>query len=278
MLADLMCRSQLNNQRFSQYLNVAWAPTTIVNVFLLLLWLESITCRWTCWTAQWQTAHCSLERVAYPSTVWTQTPSWIWQWMNWDSGSFTLTLNMVETWLLPNSIKVEPAYLHGEGAKQVWWWATGLGLTVSPLTSGSLAVEYTWDTQCKSRDAEGAFLICGTLYVVYNTRHGGRSTVQCLYDIHDTIHRCGSREPHSLPVPHLKILAAFPFPLILQLSQCHVLFLLQWRKPCDILPKALHQPQQHPLPPGRQEAVHLGRRLPDRVHGGDPEEWSGACG
>lgn len=55
--------------------------------------------------------------------------------------------------------------------------------------SGTLAVEYTWDTQCRSRDAEGAFLICGTLYVVYNTRSGGRSTIQCLYDIHDTIHR-----------------------------------------------------------------------------------------
>ncbi|KAK5602260.1 hypothetical protein CRENBAI_014445 [Crenichthys baileyi] len=52
----------------------------------------------------------------------------------------------------------------------------------------SLAVEYTWDTQCRSHDAEGAFLICGTLYVVYNTRYGGRSTIQCLYDIHDTIH------------------------------------------------------------------------------------------
>lgn len=56
-------------------------------------------------------------------------------------------------------------------------------------TSGTLAVEYTWDTQCRSHDAEGAFLICGTLYVVYNTRYGGRSTVNCLYDIHDTIHR-----------------------------------------------------------------------------------------
>lgn len=66
------------------------------------------------------------------------------------------------------------------------------------FTSGSLAVEYTWDTQCKSRDAEGAFLICGTLYVVYNTRYGGRSTVQCLYDIHDTIHRLDYRQTHIL--------------------------------------------------------------------------------
>uniref|UniRef100_A0A3P8SEZ3 Olfactomedin-like domain-containing protein n=1 Tax=Amphiprion percula TaxID=161767 RepID=A0A3P8SEZ3_AMPPE len=64
----------------------------------------------------------------------------------------------------------------------------GGNLVITKLDKGTLAVEYTWDTQCKSRDAEGAFLICGTLYVVYNTRYGGRSTVQCLYDIHDTIH------------------------------------------------------------------------------------------
>lgn len=61
-------------------------------------------------------------------------------------------------------------------------------LVIAKLDRVSLAVEYTWDTQCKSHDAEGAFLICGTLYVVYNTRYGGRSTIQCLYDIHDTIH------------------------------------------------------------------------------------------
>lgn len=77
---------------------------------------------------------------------------------------------------------------------------------ISLLASGSLAVEYTWDTQCKSRDAEGAFLICGTLYVVYNTRHGGRSTVQCLYDIHDTIHRLEYRKLSSPPITHLKTL------------------------------------------------------------------------
>ncbi|KAM9854150.1 olfactomedin-like protein 3 isoform 2-T3 [Aulostomus maculatus] len=65
----------------------------------------------------------------------------------------------------------------------------GGNLVLTKLDKVNLAVDYTWDTQCKSRDAEGAFLICGTLYVVYNTRYGGRSTVQCLYDIHDTIHR-----------------------------------------------------------------------------------------
>lgn len=64
----------------------------------------------------------------------------------------------------------------------------GENLVITKLDKVSLAVDYTWDTQCKSRDAEGAFFICGTLYVVYNTRYGGRSTVQCLFDIHDTIH------------------------------------------------------------------------------------------
>ncbi|KAM8750753.1 olfactomedin-like protein 3 [Acanthopagrus schlegelii] len=63
----------------------------------------------------------------------------------------------------------------------------GGNLVITKLDKATLAVEYTWDTQCRSRDAEGAFLICGTLYVVYNTRYGGRSTIQCLYDIHDTI-------------------------------------------------------------------------------------------
>lgn len=64
----------------------------------------------------------------------------------------------------------------------------GGNLVLTKLDKGNLAVEFTWDTQCRSRDAEGAFLICGTLYVAYNTRYGGRSTIQCLYDIHDTIH------------------------------------------------------------------------------------------
>nr|XP_015820720.2 olfactomedin-like protein 1 [Nothobranchius furzeri] len=64
----------------------------------------------------------------------------------------------------------------------------GGNLVITKLDKGTLAVDHTWDTQCRSHDAEGAFLMCGTLYVVYNTRYGGRSTIQCLYDIHDTIH------------------------------------------------------------------------------------------
>ena len=64
----------------------------------------------------------------------------------------------------------------------------GGNLVITKLDKESLAVEHTWDTACQSRDAEGAFLTCGTLNVVYNSRYGGRSSVQCLYDIHDTIH------------------------------------------------------------------------------------------
>ncbi|XP_036391598.1 olfactomedin-like protein 3A isoform X1 [Megalops cyprinoides] len=64
----------------------------------------------------------------------------------------------------------------------------GGNLVLTKLDKSSLGVEHTWDTPCKSRDAEGAFVICGTLYVVYNSRYGGRSTVQCLYDVYDTIH------------------------------------------------------------------------------------------
>ncbi|KAL4641979.1 olfactomedin-like protein 1 [Arapaima gigas] len=68
-------------------------------------------------------------------------------------------------------------------------------LVVTKLDRTRLEVEHTWDTPCKSKDAEVAFLVCGTLHVVYNTPYSGRSSVQCLFDIHDTIH---SRE--MLPI------------------------------------------------------------------------------
>ncbi|XP_010881830.1 olfactomedin-like protein 3 [Esox lucius] len=64
----------------------------------------------------------------------------------------------------------------------------GGNLVITKLDQSSLAVEHSWDTSCRSHNAETAFMICGTLYVVYNSRHGGRSSIDCLYDIHDTIH------------------------------------------------------------------------------------------
>lgn len=224
-----------------------------------------IAWRSTCRTAQLPTARCYLERVAYLSTNWTQTPTWIWHWMNWDSGSFMPILNMVETWLSPNSIKVIPVYLHkrNKGKLQVgsdWWflrWPQDLWQWNTPgIRSAKVATprEPSWYVgPCMwstTRGTEGAPL-CSASTTSTTPSTGLLTKSLALYRSDPTSKNC-----HSVTF----------------------LFLLQWRKPRDILPKALHQPQQHPLPPGRQEAVRLGWRLPDRVHGGDPEERSGACG
>ncbi|XP_043562305.1 olfactomedin-like protein 1 [Chiloscyllium plagiosum] len=60
-------------------------------------------------------------------------------------------------------------------------------IIVTKIDHNNLAVEHSWDTSCSSKGAEAAFMICGTLYVVYNTHHGGRSHVQCLYDVTDVV-------------------------------------------------------------------------------------------
>ncbi|KAJ8416281.1 hypothetical protein AAFF_G00383030 [Aldrovandia affinis] len=63
----------------------------------------------------------------------------------------------------------------------------GGNLVLTKLDKGGLGLEHSWDTPCKSQDAEAAFVICGTLYVAYSSHYGGRSSVRCLYDIHDSI-------------------------------------------------------------------------------------------
>ncbi|KAJ3586970.1 hypothetical protein NHX12_013361 [Muraenolepis orangiensis] len=50
---------------------------------------------------------------------------------------------------------------------------------MDPVT---LDIEQTWDTRCPRRNAEAAFVACGTAYVVYNTRPASRSRVQCVFD------------------------------------------------------------------------------------------------
>lgn len=106
---------------------------------------------------------------------------------------------VVDSTLLPGAghipvYSLNPSTYMDFAVDELGLWVThadaeyGENLVITKLDKNNLAVDYTWDTQCKSRDAEGAFFICGTLYVVYNTRYGGRSTVQCLFDIHDTIH------------------------------------------------------------------------------------------
>uniref|UniRef100_A0A8C9YY26 Olfactomedin-like 3a n=1 Tax=Sander lucioperca TaxID=283035 RepID=A0A8C9YY26_SANLU len=44
-----------------------------------------------------------------------------------------------------------------------------------------------WDTRCPRENAEAAFVVCGTVYVVYNTRLASRSRVQCLFDVNDMV-------------------------------------------------------------------------------------------
>ncbi|XP_064168501.1 olfactomedin-like protein 3A [Anguilla rostrata] len=64
----------------------------------------------------------------------------------------------------------------------------GGNLVLTKLDEGTLGAEHSWDTPCRSVDAEAAFLACGTLHVVYNSRYGGRSGVQCRYDVRDSVH------------------------------------------------------------------------------------------
>ncbi|XP_051932567.1 olfactomedin-like protein 3A isoform X2 [Hippocampus zosterae] len=60
-------------------------------------------------------------------------------------------------------------------------------ITLAKIDTRSLSIEQTWDTSCPRQNAEAAFVICGTLYVVYNSEQPGRSHVQCLFDVNDMV-------------------------------------------------------------------------------------------
>ncbi|KAL6119448.1 uncharacterized protein ACO6RY_04020 [Pungitius sinensis] len=62
----------------------------------------------------------------------------------------------------------------------------------------SLDIEQTWDTRCPRENAEAAFVACGTVYVVYNTRLASRSRIQCLFDVNDLV---GSEEAPLIYFP-----------------------------------------------------------------------------
>ncbi|KAK1799987.1 hypothetical protein P4O66_006502 [Electrophorus voltai] len=55
---------------------------------------------------------------------------------------------------------------------------------VDPQT---LAIEQMWDTPCPRENAEAAFVVCGTVYVVYNSRLPSRSRIQCVFDVSDMV-------------------------------------------------------------------------------------------
>ncbi|NWU06792.1 OLFL3 protein, partial [Cephalopterus ornatus] len=60
-------------------------------------------------------------------------------------------------------------------------------ICLAKLDPGSLDIEQMWDTPCPRENAEGAFVVCGALHVVYNTRLPSRSRVQCVFDVSGTL-------------------------------------------------------------------------------------------
>ncbi|XP_053882610.1 olfactomedin-like protein 1 [Malaclemys terrapin pileata] len=75
---------------------------------------------------------------------------------------------------------------------------TSGNLVITKINHMTMTVEHTWDTSCNSKNAEAAFLMCGTLYVVYNSPSGGTSRIECVYDVLDTIN---TYEIPVLPFP-----------------------------------------------------------------------------
>ncbi|KAJ1138758.1 hypothetical protein NDU88_005139 [Pleurodeles waltl] len=60
-------------------------------------------------------------------------------------------------------------------------------ICLAKMDSKTLGIEQLWDTPCPIENAESAFVICGTIYVVYNTKLPSRSRVQCVFDVSGTI-------------------------------------------------------------------------------------------
>ncbi|XP_048354640.1 olfactomedin-like protein 3 [Sphaerodactylus townsendi] len=60
-------------------------------------------------------------------------------------------------------------------------------IALAKLDPASLDIEQMWDTPCPRENAESAFVICGALYVVYNTRLPSRSRIQCVFDVSGSI-------------------------------------------------------------------------------------------
>ncbi|TST85772.1 Olfactomedin-like protein 3A [Bagarius yarrelli] len=51
----------------------------------------------------------------------------------------------------------------------------------------TLAIEQIWDTSCPRENAEAAFVVCGVVYVVYNSKLPSRSRIQCVFDVTDMV-------------------------------------------------------------------------------------------
>ena len=60
-------------------------------------------------------------------------------------------------------------------------------LVLTKIEPDTLGVEHSWDTPCRSQDAEASFLLCGVLYVVYSSGGHGPHRITCVYDPLGTI-------------------------------------------------------------------------------------------
>ncbi|KAM8829859.1 olfactomedin-like protein 3B [Synchiropus picturatus] len=60
-------------------------------------------------------------------------------------------------------------------------------INLAKMDPATLDIEQIWDTRCPRDNAEAAFVTCGTIYVVYNTRLPSRSRIQCVFDINDVV-------------------------------------------------------------------------------------------
>lgn len=58
-------------------------------------------------------------------------------------------------------------------------------ISLAKMDTATLDIEQIWDTRCPRENAEAAFVVCGTVYVVYNTQLASRSRVQCVFDVTD---------------------------------------------------------------------------------------------
>ncbi|XP_037696259.1 olfactomedin-like protein 1 isoform X1 [Choloepus didactylus] len=73
----------------------------------------------------------------------------------------------------------------------LWAIHTGPGiyghLVLTKIEPDTLSVEHSWDTPCRSQDAEASFLLCGVLYVVYSSGGHGPHRISCVFDPLGTI-------------------------------------------------------------------------------------------
>ncbi|EDL16863.1 olfactomedin-like 1, isoform CRA_b [Mus musculus] len=105
--------------------------------------------------------------------------------------------------LLPGGAGRAPIYQHSLSTyidlavdeHGLWAIHSGPGiqghLVLTKIEPDTLGVEHSWDTPCRSQDAEASFLLCGVLYVVYSSGGQGSHRITCVYDPLGTV-----REEH----------------------------------------------------------------------------------